>query len=165
MGTLFMAIPRDTVAPFDLVEVATGTALKTLLQVGVNAGSDIRIHGWGVSFDGIAAADPPIRTGLIDCAVASTAGTSLTPEEWEGTDGPASIHVGGTALTAYNLTSPTETAVRYLDGQNIHPQTGYSVFFVPDRRPEVKASRFVKIRCLASVTVNAIPWVLWEEPS
>jgi hypothetical protein len=164
MSTLYLAIPRDTAAPFDVIEVATTTSLKSVLQVAPPSGIDVKVYAWGLSFDGVAAADPAIRSSLVDCAVASTAGTSLTPEEWESTDGAASQCVGGTALTAYNLTSPTETGVRFLDAQNVHPQSGYSVFFPELARPVVKAGRFLKIRVLASVTVNCIPWILYEEP-
>jgi hypothetical protein len=160
-----MAIPRATSAPFDLTEVATSTALKTVLQIAP-AGTDIRVHGWGISFDGVSATAEPIKVSLIDTANASTTGTSLTPEEWEGTDGQASLAIGGAALTAYNLTvEPTETAVRFLDGQEVHPQTGYSVFWPEGRHPAVKASRFLKVRLLAAATVNCVPWVLWEEPA
>jgi hypothetical protein len=165
MGTLYMAVPRATSAPFDIVEVATTTALKTVLQIGIPSTTDIRVHAWSISFDGIAAGDAPINASLVDTATASTAGTSLTPETWEVTGGVASLCVGGTALTAYNLTSPTETAVRFLDAQEVHPQTGYTVFFPESRHPAVKASRFLKIRTLAAVTVNCIPWILYEEPS
>jgi hypothetical protein len=165
MGTLYMAIPRATTAPFDVVEVATGAALKSLLQVGVPATTDVRIHGWGVSFDGVSATAEPGRCSLIDTANASTAGTALTPEKWESALAQNSLCVGGAALTAYNLTEPTETAVTYLDSQEVHPQTGYSVFFPQGRRPRVGTSRFVKVRVLFAATVNAIPWVLWEEPA
>jgi hypothetical protein len=160
-----MAIPRATTAPFDVVEVATGTALKTVLQVGIPSTTDIRIHGWGVSFDGISATGDPGRCSLLDSTVAATAGTSLTPEKWESEDAPASLCVGGTALTAYNLTEPTHTAVRYYDSQEVHPQTGYSVFFPSERHPRVKPSRFLVIRVLFAATVNCIPWILYEEPA
>jgi hypothetical protein len=169
MGTLFMAIPRATSAPFDLVVVATGTGLKTVLQVGIPTTTDIRIHGWGVSCKGVAASDPPGNVSLIDAAVAATAGTSLTPEVWEsGSTTLTSLCVGGTAATAYNLTEPTHTAVRYLDGQAVHPQSGYSVFWPEARHPSagfgVTTARSLAIRCLFTVTVNVIPWILWEEP-
>lgn len=165
MGTLYMAIPRATSAPFDLVEVATGTALKTLLQVGVPSTTDVRIHAWGLSFDGASPTDPPGKCHLADAAVAATAGTSLTPEEWESDFAQNSLCVGGAALTAYNLTEPTHTGVRYLDGEEVHPQSGYSLWFPEGRRPRVGTSRFVIVRVLFGVSVNAIPWVLWEEPA
>jgi hypothetical protein len=164
VGTLYMAIPRATSAPFDVVEVATGAALKTVLQVGVPSTTDIRVHGWGISFDGISATAEPGRASLIDAAVAATAGTSLTPEKWEASFAQNSLCVGGTALTAYNLTEPTHTGVRFLDSQEVHPQTGYGVFFPQGRRPSVPVSRFVAVRVLFAATVNCIPWVLWEEP-
>ena len=165
MGTLYMAIPRAITDPFDVVEVATTTALKTVLQVAVPSTTDIRIYGWGVSFDGIAAADPPGRVALVDCNAAATAGTSLTPEKWESEDSPASLCVGGTALTAYNLTTAVQTSVRYLDGEEVHPQTGYGVWFPEGRHPRVKPSKFLQLRCLFSVTVNCIPWIVYEEPA
>jgi hypothetical protein len=164
MGTLYMAVPRATTAPFDLVEVTTGTALKSTLQVAP-AGTDIRVHGWSFGGKGVAAADPPGRVSLIDAAVAATAGTALTPEEWEGTDGQPSLAIGGTALTAYNLTEPTHTGVRYLDAQEVHPQSGYGVWFPEGRRPVVKAGRFVVVRVLFTVSISCLPWVVWEEPA
>jgi hypothetical protein len=164
-----MAVPRATTAPYDLVVVATGTALKTVLQVGVPTTTDIRIHAWGISCKGTTATDPPGNVSLIDAAVAATTGTSLTPEEWESEKGQSSLCVGGTALTAYNLTEPTHTAVRYLDAQAVHPQSAYSVFFPEARHPSVgygvTTVRSVAIRCLFTVTVNVVPWILWEEPA
>ena len=164
MGTLYMAIPRDTAAPFDLLTVATTTALKSVLQVAP-VGTDVKVHGWGISFAGVVATGTPGEASLVDCAVASTAGTSLTPEEWEGTDGQPSLAVGGTALTSYNLTSPTETGVRFLDGELVHPQTAYGVWFPEARHPTVKAGRFLKIRTTFAVDVNCVPWIVWEEPA
>jgi hypothetical protein len=165
MGNLYQAIPRATTAPFNTVEVASGTALKTVLQVGVPSTTDIRIWAWGLSFDGASPTDPPGQCQLADAAVAATAGTSLTPELWSSALAPASLCVGGTALTAYNLTEPTHTAVRYLDGEEVHPQTGYSLWFPERARPRVAPSRFVIVRVTFGVTVNCIPWILWEEPA
>ena len=71
----------------------------------------------------------------------------------------------GTAQTAYNLTSPTETAVRFLDSQEVHPQAGYGVWFPDNHLPVVKASRFLKVRVLFAVSINAIPWIVWQEPA
>ncbi len=162
MGTLYLAVPKATHA---LVEVATGTAIKTLLQVATPSTTDIRIHAWGVSFDGTAAANPPGQCTLIDVDVAATV-TTLTAEEWESEDAQASLCVGGVSATGYNASAEgTIGASRILDGQNVHPQTGYGVWFPELRRPRVKPSRFLRIRALFSVDVNGIPWVLYEEPA
>jgi hypothetical protein len=61
------------------------------------------------------------------------------------------------------------TAVRELDSQHVHPQSGYAVFW-PEVRIQPKcgaaaAARFVRIRCTAAAGVNVLPWCLWAEPS
>jgi hypothetical protein len=158
---LYMAIPK---AAHAVVEVATGTAIKTLLQVAVPATTDIRVVAWGVSFDGVSSTAAPGVLTLLDTDVAATV-TTLTPEEWGSEDNQASLCLGGAALTGYNGTVENTIAVsRILDGQEVHPQTGYSVWFPMPALPRVKAGRFLRIRALFAADVNAIPWVLWQEP-
>lgn len=161
MGTLYIATPKTSHA---VTEVATGTGLKTLLQVAVPSTTDIRVCGWGVSFDGAASTDPPGVLVLADVDVAATV-TSQTPDKWESADAQASLCIGGASATGYNASvEGTITDSRFLDVQNVHPQTGYSVWFPSDKLPRVKPSRFLRIRSTFGVTVNAIPWIVWEEP-
>ena len=161
MGTNYIAIPKTSHA---ITEVATSAALKTLLQVATPSTTDIRVKAWGVSFDGIVVTNPSGVLTLIDANVAATV-TTLTPEEWESEDGQNSLCIGGTALTGFNASAEgTITGSRILDGQNVHPQTGYAIWF-PGKGPKVKASRFLRIRALFSVDINAIPWIIWEEPA
>ena len=158
--TLYLAIPKSSHA---LVEVATGTAIKTLLQVATPSTTDIRVVAWGVSFDGVSATAEPGQLTLIDTDVAATV-TTLTPEEWESDDSQASLCVGGTSATGYNGSAEgTITASRIFDAQEVHPQTGYSLWF-PGPYPRVKASRFLRVRSLFAATVNAVPWILFQEP-
>lgn len=161
MGTIYIATPVSSHA---LVEVATGTGLKTVLQVATPSTTDIRVAGWGVSFDGTSAGNAPGVATLIDTDVSATGLTSLTPGEWESDDGQASLCVGGATATGYNATGEgTITASRVLDGQNVHPQSGYGVWW-ESRRPRVKPSRFLRVRCSFGVDVNVIPWIAFEEP-
>ena len=126
--------------------------------------TDIRVVAWGVSFDGVSPTAAPGQLTLIDVDVAATV-TSLTPEEFESDDSQASLCVGGTSATGYNASAEgTIAGSRILDGQEVHPQTGYSVWFPEHDRPRVKASRFLRIRALFAADVNAIPWILIEEP-
>lgn len=148
-----------------LTRVATGTALKTLLQIGVPAGVPINILGWGVSFRGVAAADPPGECYLIDSDVAATV-TSLTADAWRLPTEAASRCVGGAALTGHTATAEgTITASRLLDAQQVHPQVGYSVWFPPGREPRVynAAARFLRVRANFSVGIDAVPWVVTDE--
>jgi hypothetical protein len=167
----YRAAPRATTTPFAPVPVALVAATtKTVLQVNVPSGQDIRMIGWGVSFDGASGTGVPVICQLIEGDVAASVGTSLTPDQWGNAIATASVCIGGTALTGYNFgTEGTMTAVRELDSQHVHPQSGYGVFW-PEVRIQPKcgaaaAARFVRIRCTAAAGVNVIPWCLWAEPS
>jgi hypothetical protein len=167
MGTFYSVIPHNTGAPFAAVEVSTTTSAKTLLQVGVPSTTAIRLVGWGVSFDGVTATDPPGVCELLDCTSSSAATvTSFTPDLWDNPQAQASLCVGGTTATGYNASNEgTLTAARLLDCQEVHPQTGYSVWYPTERGPSVTISRQVRIRVTFSVSINAMPWIVWEEPN
>jgi len=164
----YIATPRATSAPFEPVVVALVAATtKTVLQVGVPGTTDIRIIGWGVSFDGASSAAVPVICHLMQTDVAASAGTSLTPDQWGNDLATASLCVGGTAATGYNFgTENTITGTpRIFDSQHVHPQAGYGVFFPEVRwQPKVPVSKFVRLRCKAPAGVNVIPWILWTEP-
>jgi hypothetical protein len=157
---IYQAIPKASHA---LVEVATGTAIKTLLQVATPSTTDIRVVGWGVSFDGISGTAAPGVLTLVEVDVAATV-TTLTPEKWSSADGQASLCIGGASLTGYNASAEGSIgASRILDGEEVHPQAGYSIWF--PERPKVKASQFLRIRALFGADVNCIPFILFEEPA
>lgn len=156
---------RATTNPFAPTEVGlTAATRKTVLQVGVPSTTGLYVLGWGVSFDGVTAGNDPVICDLIDTDVAATAGTSQTPDKWEDDNNEASLCVGGTGASGYNFgTEGTITGARALDTQNVHPQSGYSIWFPDLHTPRVKVSRFLRLRCLAAQTVNALPWIVWRE--
>jgi hypothetical protein len=163
VGTLYIATPKTSNA---ITEVATSAAVKTVLQILTPSTTDIRVHGWGISFKGISATAEPGNVVLVDVDVAATTGTSLTPDKWESDDAPSSLCVGGTGATGYGFAAEgTITASRFLDAQAVHPQTGYGVWFPEGRRPKAKASRSLRIRTTFDVDINCIPWCVWEEPA
>jgi hypothetical protein len=59
----------------------------------------------------------------------------------------------------------TIAASRILDAQQVHPQTGYSVWFPPGREPRIynAAARYLRVRGNFSVNIDAVPWVVWDE--
>jgi 2-keto-3-deoxy-galactonokinase len=163
MGSLYLALPRASNIP---IVVATTTAVKTVLQVATPSTTDIRVFAWGVSFDGVTAnADPGICT-LMDTDVAASV-TTVTAIEWESDDQVASLCVGGASATGYNASAEGSigATTRDLDPQLVHPQTGYSIWFLPGRHSRVKASRFLRIRTTFAVSINCLPWIIWEEPA
>ena len=157
----YIALPNSSHAT---VEVATGTAIKTLLQVATPSSTSIRILGWGVTFDGTSVTNPAGICTLIDTNVAATV-TTLTPTKWGSDNNQNSLCVGGTSATGYNASAEGSiTTSRILDSQNLHPQTGYAIWFPESARPLVLPSKFLRIRTTFSVSVNGIPWIVWQEP-
>lgn len=167
----YRAAPHATATPFAAVPVALAAATaKTVLQVNVPSGQDIRLLGWGVSFDGASGTAVPVICQLIEGDVAASAGTSLTPDAWGNALAPASVCIGGAALTGYNFgTEGTMTAVRELDSEHVHPQSSYGLFWsTPETQPRCgagAAARFLRVRCTAPAIVNVLPWVIWVEPA
>jgi hypothetical protein len=167
----YRAAPRATSTPFAPVVVALAAATtKTVLQVNIPSAQDIRVIGWGVSFDGASGTAVPVICQLIEGDVAASTGTSFTPEPWGNAISTASVCIGGAALTGYGFTTEgTMTAVRELDTQHVHPQSAYGVFWpATDTQPRcgaAAAARFLRVRCTAAAIVNVIPWVIWTEPA
>lgn len=162
MGSPFMAVPKSSHIP---VEVATGTSVKTVLQVATPSTTNIRVMAWGISFDGTSATAEPGIVVLADFDVAATV-TAVSPEEYGNDDGPASLCVSGTSATGYNGSAEGSIAGSiFRDVQEVHPQTGYSLWYPDSRGPLIKPSRFLRIRTTFAVTVNCIPWIIWDEPA
>jgi hypothetical protein len=150
-----------------ITEVSTLTGLATMLQVATPATTAIQVRGWGISFKGIVSTDIPGMCYLMDCDVGMSAATSLTPDAYNAEATlVASLCVGGTGSTCVSdgaVTEGTITASRLLDAQEVHPQTGYGVWFPPDTRPYVALSRFLRVRVNFAVAVSCLPWVVWDE--
>lgn len=164
----YRAAPRNSASTFEPIPVALVAATtKTVLQVATPSTTDIRVVGWGVSFDGVAGTGIPVICELIDGDAAATV-TALSPDAWGNSLSVASLCVSGTTATGYNASGEGSamTSVRELDAVHVHPQTGYGVYFPEVRvQPRVAVSRFLKIRCKAPAGVNVLPWIIWAEPS
>ncbi len=162
MGQLYIAYNGVEPTTASRVAVATGTAIKTLLQIATPSTAEIRIVEWGISFDGSAAATPGIIE-LIETDVAATSGTSLTPTKYEN-NGVPSLCVGGTGATCFSPSAEgTITAVRSFDTQQIAPTNQYVKQFPLGREPRVLISKFLRVRVKFGTTVNAICYILWDE--
>jgi hypothetical protein len=151
---------NPTVASF--VTVTTGTAIKTMLQVATPSTTAIRVVGWGISFEGSAAATP-IKVELIQTDVAATV-TSVTPTAWSDANGASSLCVGGSALTGHTATAEgTITVTRILVLQFIAPTAQYVYEFSLGREPHIPVSKFLRIRLIALNAVNCYCWIRWAE--
>lgn len=142
---------------------ATGTAIKTMLQVATPSTAEVKVIEWGVSFDGSAAATPGIIE-LLQTDVAATGGTGYTPTTYSNPNGPASLCVGGAALTGFGFSGEgTITATRVMAGGLIAPTNQFVQQFPLGREPMVPVSKFLRIRVKFGTTVNALAYIVWEE--
>lgn len=162
-GTIYQvqnALYPTTAAP---VKVATGTAIKTLLQVAIPATVAVRVVEWGISFDTPASASA-ITTEFFSCTGAASTGTSITAFEYSSFSGVPSLCVGGTALTCFSPgTEGTVAAYRTCDLQLIVPPAIYVKQWPLGREFQSTLSTFLRVRVTASVTCNAFTYILWEE--
>lgn len=165
--TVFNGPMQTTAAPS---KVATGTAIKTLLQLSLKTGVQGRIKEWGISFDAAAAATPGI-VELIETDVAATV-TAFVANDITKIDG-RSLNLGdpttalinvGTSASGYTATAEGSiTSVRNLaPPQLIAPTTQYQFQQVLGDEPELQAGKYLRIRVTFGTTVNALCYVKFE---
>lgn len=152
--------PMQTTAAF--AAVATGTSIKTLLQVKPSATAIAKIVEWGISFDGSSAATPG-KIELIETDVAATVTatvaadiTKLDGEALSGGDPTTNLIQCGTTSTGYTSTGEGSiTSVRNFDVQFVAPTNQYVKQFPLDREPVIQINKFARIRVTFGTTVNA----------
>jgi len=160
--------PMQTTAAF--AQVATGTSIKTLLQVKPSATIGAKIVEWGISFDGSAAATPG-KVELIETDVAATVTaavandiTKYDADALMGGDPTTNLIQVGTSATGYTASAEgTITAVRNLDApQFIAPTNQFIKQFPLGERPFIQTGKFMRIRVTYGTTVNAYCYVILE---
>lgn len=153
--------PAPTTA--SIVPVTTGTAIKTLLQL--KPFNVMKIVGWGISFDGFAAAAPIIvelmETGTVFATV--TASVDADVFKLDGADQAAASVAGltlGTSATGYTASAEgTITASKIFDAQLIAPTSQYVMQFPLGQEPKLLIGNAYRIRVKAGAAVNAIAWI------
>lgn len=154
----------QTTAAF--VKVATGAAIKTMLQV--KPITPVRIIEWGCSFDGSAAATPGevelIETGAVAATVTANAAADITQldPEAQALNAPADYFTLSTSGTGFTATvEGTPTTVRNLDApQLIAPTNQFIKQFPLGREPYIQPANIMRIRMTFAATVNAYCYVI-----
>lgn len=160
--------PMQTTAAMSAV--ATGTAIKTLLQVKPSATLSMKIIAWGISFDGSAAATPG-KIELIETDVAATVTASVANDitkydglALNGGDPTTNLIQVGVSATGYTASAEgTITATRDLDAPRfIAPTNSFDIQYPLGREPIVQISKFARIRVTFATTVNAYCYMIVE---
>jgi hypothetical protein len=165
MGRVFQAYNGPAPGASAMPKVATGTALKTLLQLAPPAGINFRVIEWGASFDGSSAATPGqvelVETNGAATVTAYVAGDIVRLSEPAENDTNAQL---GTALSGYTASGEgTPGACRLLDGQLVAPTNQYVKQFPLGREPIIRAGKFGRLRVTFGASISAWCYVTFEE--
>lgn len=136
-------------------EALTAATVKTCVQYVAPSTGEVRIRAWGISLDGVTAANVP---GDVDLLRQTTAGTAsaLTPVDWEN----GARTAGGTAQKTFTV---EPTAGNVLHPAQVTPNGGLYECWYGDDGPKVPASGRIGIRANFANNVNASVWMLVEE--
>lgn len=159
--------PAPTTAAF--AKVTTGTAIKTMLQLSTPSTRQIQILEWGFSLDVAPGAASVVELIQTDVAATVTAHVgsgviNLDP------NGAASLLTLGVANTGYTSSAEgTTTASRLFDAKEVPLAAGatdltYVRQFMPDARPIVAVSKFLRVRATFATTAsNMATYVIFTE--
>lgn len=150
--------------------VATANGVKTMLQVATPATRYITLIAWGYSFDVASAGIMTVELLQTDVAATVTAHVAAGVQPLDP-GAPASLMTLGTSATGYTASAEGSiTATRVFDAQKHsiaaggHADLSYSYQFMPDERPIVPISKFLRVRTTATTTTpTMLCWVVWDE--
>lgn len=158
------AMPTTAAIP----AVATGTNIKTMLQIAPPSTRRVQVVSWGYTLSGLPGATGTIELLQTDVAATVTAHVASGIMTLDG--GSASLVTLGTAATGYTASAEgTTTNAVVFDTDQIPITAGlepvnYDYQFMPDERPIVASSKFLRIRAtMPTPGVNMICWVSWLE--
>lgn len=159
------AMPTTSV----LANVATGTSLKTMLQIATPSTRQIQLISWGYDLSVAPGAAGAIE--LVETDVAATVTAHVAAGVQPVVTGlPASLVTLGTSATGYTATAEgTPTASRVFDEIQVpaaagNPALHYRWQWMPDERPVVAVSKFLRVRVLLPTSgANMTCFVVWDE--
>lgn len=149
-------------------KVTTGTAIKTMLQIATPSTRQIQLISWGFTLDGVPASAGQVELVQTDVAATVTAHVAAGVQPLDP-NAPASLMTLSTTGTGYTATAEgTVTATRTFDANLVPAVAGstdinYVYQWMPDERPIVAASRFLRVRATFGAAVSMTAWVCFDE--
>ena len=137
-------------------EVATGTAVKTIIQVLAAAQQRMLIKEWSVSFEGVSNTGTPIEVDVLRQSTAGTM-TALTPVKINADDGET------LQVTAQHTATAEPTAGDVLFREKVHPQTGYTWQAPFGGEIPINGGDRLGIRVTADASIGCVCRFLGEE--
>ncbi|MFH8336971.1 hypothetical protein [Streptomyces sp. AM6-12] len=149
-------------------KVTTGTSIKTMLQIATPSTRQIQLISWGFTLDATPASAGQVELIQTDVAATVTAHVASGVQPLDP-NAPASLMTLGTSATGYTATAEgTVTATRTFDANLVPAVAGstdinYYYQWMPDERPIVAVSRFLRVRATFGAAVNMSCFIVWDE--
>lgn len=149
--------------------VNTGTSIKTMLQLATPSTRQIQLISWSFTLDDPPGADAVIELLQTDVAATVTAHVASGVQPLDP-NAPASLLSLGTSATGYTATvEGSTTASRVFDAVSLSSVSGespltYSWQWMPDERPIIAVSKFLRVRATTPTTaVDLRCKITWDE--
>jgi hypothetical protein len=149
--------------------VASGTSVKTFLQLKAGTGKGLIITGWGYSLDTEQAAAGTIELLKTDVAATVTAFVAgdVTALATPSTASTLSLGTAASGYTASAEGSITATdmydAIKLPVSTTTGPHMTYNRLFGKDERPYLPAGGILRVRATTGTSAGLICWVSWIE--
>ena len=137
-------------------EIATGTSVKTVLQITAAANHRTLVHEVSVAFQGSTISNAPVLVEVLRQTTAGTA-TSLTPVKENNNDDET------IQTTASHTATAEPTAGDILRSEYVHPMTGFTWQAQFGKALVVPGSGRLGIRVTAANDVDCAPTMRFEE--
>lgn len=144
---------------------STTTAIRTMLQLATPSTRQLQIISWGYSADALQSGVVELLQTDVAATVVAHIASGVQPLD---PNAPASLLTLGTAATGYTASAEGSiTGTRVFDAQQIASSSPgnleYSYQFMPDERPIVGLSKFLRVRATFGTAVNLRTWITWDE--
>jgi hypothetical protein len=149
--------------------VATGTSIKTMLQLKAGAGKGLRITGWGYSIDTEQAAAGTIELVKTDVAATVTAFAAGDVTALSTPSAASSLSLGVAASGYTGSAEGSITATDMFDAVRLPVSTTaaqhmtYAKSFTKDELPYLPAGGILRVRATLGTSAGMICWISWIE--
>lgn len=144
--------------------IATGTTIKTMIEIATPATHAAEVFHFWVDFDGVSASATPVLVEVVRATAAVGGSSALTPVRI-GLLGPSTA--GVTAAHTGTAGSGAGQSGANLGGvvwkRRIPPTTGFDLYLPDNRLIEVDVSGWLRVNVTAAATVNATVGLEWNE--
>jgi hypothetical protein len=145
--------------------VATGTAVKTMIQLATSASSELRVTEWWWEGDASAAATP----GVVELMFVTSGAATITAyvaadiKKYDPNGRASLISLGSSSVSGYTASVEGTPVSPFSVPHQVPPTSGIYIQYPLGREPEAPVSTFVRLRNKFGTSINAICAVAWEE--